>query len=341
VGVLRLVAVLAAALLFAAVAPAALAAPPPASWAAPQIQLVTSRGLLGGDAAAFRPGDPLSAGQLNALVADLGGTPTGEPADPSEPVTIAELDAGLVRGLGLGGAARRFVDGVRAAGLSPSTRLGTEVVARLLGLRLDHADDSLELDPADPATRAEAAYSAAKILGWQGWEKQYAENLATSFAPPPVTGWQETILDTAVSLVGYPYVLAGAGELPQERLGETVPGGFDCSGLVWRVYKTARYAAGIALGATLQGRSTYAMSGEVPRAERIGFAALEPGDVVFFGRRGPASKPAEIGHAGIYLGGGWMVNASSTGVTLSPISSGYYRPRFAWARRPLAEAGLE
>jgi cell wall-associated NlpC family hydrolase len=329
------------ALLALAAAPDTPAAPPPASWAAPQIQVVTSRGLLGGDAAAFNPDDPLSSGQLSALVADLGGTTAGTPADPSEPVTISELDAALVRGLGLGGAARHFSDGLRAAGLSPPARLGTEVVARLLGLRLDHADDSLEPGPADPATRAEAAYSAAKILGWQGWEKQYVEDLASSFAPPPVTGWQETILESAVSLVGYPYVFAGASELPQERLGQQVPGGFDCSGLVWRVYKTADYAAGTALADTIRGRSTYAMSGEVPRADRIGFAALEPADVVFFGPRGRASKPAEIGHAGIYLGGGWMVSASSTGVTRSPISAGYYRPRFAWGRRPLVEAGLD
>jgi cell wall-associated NlpC family hydrolase len=330
-----------AALLALAAAPAAPAAPPPPSWAAPQIQLVTSRGLLGGNAAAFRPDDPLSTGQLNALVAGLGGTPAGAPADPSGPVTISELDAALVRGLGLGDAARRFADGLRSAGLSPPARLGTEAVARLLGLRLDHADDSLEPGPSDPATRAEAAYSAAKILGWQGWEKQYVEDLASSFAPPPVTGWQQTILETAVSLVGYPYVFAGASELPQERLGQQVPGGFDCSGLVWRVYKTADYAAGTALADTIRGRSTYAMSGEVARSERVGYAALEPADVVFFGPRGRASKPAEISHAGIYLGDGWMVSAASTGVTLSPISSGYYRPRFAWARRPLAEAGLD
>ena len=68
--------------------------------------------------------------------------------------------------LGLRKAAKQFTQGARAAGLEVPGRFGTEVVARLLGLRLNHpaAQDFLELRPQDPATRAEAAYSAAQIL---------------------------------------------------------------------------------------------------------------------------------------------------------------------------------
>ncbi len=156
-----------------------------------------------------------------------------------------------------------------------------------------------------------------------------------------MTGWQRTILQTAISLIGYPYVYAGTSEYPQDRLGVTVPGGFDCSGFVWRLFKTASYAIGTSLPGTLRGRTTYAMSGEAPAAQRIGFDSLEPADVVFFGPLGPRSRPAQIGHMGVYLGGGWIVHSSTQGVSLSPIGSGYYRQRFAWARRPLAEAGLE
>ena len=43
---------------------------------------------------------------------------------------------------------------------------------------------------------------------------------------------------------------------------------------------------------------------------------------------------------GIYVGGGWMVHSSRYGVALAPLT-GQYRERFAWARRPLVEAGLE
>jgi cell wall-associated NlpC family hydrolase len=136
-------------------------------------------------------------------------------------------------------------------------------------------------------------------------------------------------------------VFAGTSERPQTVLGQAVPGGFDCSGFVWRVYKLASYSVGTPLADTLKGRTTYAMSGEVPASERIPFDSLESGDVLFFGTLGPRSKPAQVYHTGIYLGGGWMIHSSGTGVTLSPIATGYYTKSFAWARRPLAEAGLE
>jgi hypothetical protein len=43
---------------------------------------------------------------------------------------------------------------------------------------------------------------------------------------------------------------------------------------------------------------------------------------------------------GLYLGGGWFVHSSEEGVALSPLSTGWYAGRFAWGRRPLAEASL-
>jgi cell wall-associated NlpC family hydrolase len=320
-----------------------LAAGRTASWAQPQIKLVTAHGLLGGDPADFRPDDALTAGDLTDLVAGLTGKPAAAPADPAATVTIAQLDAALVRGEGLSAAAARFRTAAVAAGLHPPARFGPEAVARLLGLRTDHprSQEDLEPAPSSVASRAEAAFSAAKILDWKGWETQYVTSLSATFAPPLVSGWQQTILQQAVSLIGYPYVFAGTSEKPQTVLGQAVPGGFDCSGFVWRVYKLAAYAAGTPLADTLKGRTTYAMSGEVPAAKRIPFAALEAGDVLFFGTSGPRSKPSQVYHAGIYVGGGWMIHSSSTGVTLSPVATGYYAKAFAWARRPLAEAGLE
>jgi cell wall-associated NlpC family hydrolase len=82
------------------------------------------------------------------------------------------------------------------------------------------------------------------------------------------------------------------------------------------------------------------MSGEVPASKRVSFASLQPGDVLFFGSKGLRSKPTQVYHAGIYLGGGWMIHSSGQGVALAPIATGYYAMHFAWARRPLAEAGL-
>jgi hypothetical protein len=36
-----------------------------------------------------------------------------------------------------------------------------------------------------------------------------------------------------------------------------------------------------------------------------------------------------------------MIQSSGTGVSLAPVATRYYAESFAWARRPLAEAGLE
>jgi hypothetical protein len=61
-------------------------------------------------------------------------------------------------------------------------------------------------------------------------------------------------------------------------------------------------------------------------------------DVLFF-RRGQQSKPADIDHAAIYLGDDWMIESSGRGVGLARLD--WSRQAFAWAGRPLAEAGLE
>jgi cell wall-associated NlpC family hydrolase len=323
-----------------ALAGPASSAPGGKSWADPQIRLVVAHGLMGGNASSFRPLATLTAGELSDLVAGLSGKPLVTAAHSEAPVTVTQLDAALVRGLALGPAAVEFAQDARTAGLAPPNRFGTEVVARLLGFRTDHANDSLEPAPSDPASRAEAAFSAAKILRWKGWEAQYATDLAASFDLPVEDGWPRKVLRQAVALIGYPYVWGGTSERVQAPLGTEVPGGFDCSGFLWRVYKLAGYAKGTTLAETLHGRTAAAMSAEIPKASRIGFLSLEPADVVFFGSEGPRSKPAEIDHAGIYLGGGWMIHATGTGVSLAPLQ-GTWRTRFAWARRPLAEAGLE
>jgi len=315
--------------------------PPQASWAQAEIRYVVKRGLMAKTVASFRPTDPLTQGELATLVAGLTKQPTASAAKSSTRVTVAQLDARLVRALGLSDAAKTFSDGARAAKLTTPSRFGTETVARLLGLRTNHParHDDLELLPSDPVTRAETAYSVARILRFNGWEAQYAEDAAATFELPRVGAWQKRVLDTAVRLVGFPYVWGGTSEKPEAPFGVPAHGGFDCSGFVWRVYKLQAYPGGAALASTIKGRTTYQMSGEVPKTKRIAYAKLAPGDVVFFGPAGPRSRPASIGHAGIYLGAGWMIHSSGQGVAVTPLT-GWYRQQFAWGRRPLAEAGL-
>jgi cell wall-associated NlpC family hydrolase len=314
---------------------------PPPSWALPQIKLVVAHGLMAKSVQTFHPNDPLTRSALMSLVAGLTYEPVTTSNASTAPVTMAQLDATLVHALGLSGAAAEFSAGARTAGLAPPSRFGTEVVARLLGLRTNHPAqlDSLELLPSEPATRAEAAYSAAQILRFGAWQATQVEGLAQSFELPVLTPWQKRILTTAVRFIGYPYVWGGTSETAESPMGVSAPGGFDCSGFVWRVYKLQAYPGAPALAGTLKGRTTFQMSGEVPASKRIAFARLKPADVLFWGADGPRSKPAEVDHTGIYLGNGWFIHSSGYGVALAQLS-GWYKSRFAWARRPLAEAGL-
>jgi peptidoglycan DL-endopeptidase CwlO len=114
----------------------------------------------------------------------------------------------------------------------------------------------------------------------------------TYIAPPGAAG---AAMQAALNQRGKPYRFGGAG-----------PSDFDCSGLVVYAYMLAGMGGLPHSAAALQG-----MGMSVSRAD------LQPGDLVFFG------SPAQ--HVGIYVGGGMMVNAPSSGqvVKVEPLFSGY------------------
>jgi cell wall-associated NlpC family hydrolase len=260
---------------------------------------------------------------------------------PAQAVTVKQLDAALVGYLGLGDAARAIQGTLAQAGLHPRAGTGAEAVARMLGLRLNHpaGQDDLELLPTQPATRAEAAWSFAQLLQLDNRSPDGVRQAAAAFTLPDLTPWQRRILTTAVSYVGYPYVWGGTSPTKETLFGVSSAGGFDCSGFVWRVYKLTPYPGERGLAGVLRGRTTYQMSGEVPQRDLLPAAKLQPADVMFFGAHGRASKPSEVDHTALYLGNGWFIQSSDEGVTLLPFN-GWYASSFAWARRPLREAGL-
>ena len=343
------------------------------NWAAPQIATVVAHKLMGAKSVRkFHPNATLTNKALTSLAADLKeqlgstaptadgtgdtgttttgttttGTTTTTVSDPTAPVTMTQLDRSLVQAIGLGKAAKQFTQGARADGLAVPGRFGTEVVARLLGLRLNHpaAQDFIELRPQDPATRAEAAYSAAQILDLgllaDSWQIAEVKSLAADFTLPQVNDWQRQILKVAFSKIGMPYIWGGTSDNTETDFGVTARGGYDCSGFVWRVYKLQSYPDEGGLASTLTGRTTYTMSVEVPRSKRISFQKLQPADVIFFGSRGPSSKGSQVFHTAIYVGNGWFIQSSDRGVALAQLT-GWYKKKFAWGRRPLREAGLE
>ena len=333
---MRRLAALGAVLALLAAAPAASAR----SWAQSEIRAAVGSGLMGPSVAAFRPSATLTRADLARIVTGI--THRERPiTDPERPVTMTGLNRALVAALGLAPAAKAIRSELARADLKPPRRAGWETVARLLQLRFNHpaANDDRELLPTDPATRAEAAYSVARVLELSSWEVERAREAARSFAIPPLTAWQARVLRRAVHFVGFPYIWGGTSESRETLFGVTSRGGFDCSGFVWRVYKLQRWSGAPRLNAVLRGRTTFEMAGEMPRAARIARARLRPADVVFFGSRGAASAPAEVTHTGISVGGGWFVHSSSQGTTLAPLD-GWYATTFAWGRRPLAEVGL-
>jgi cell wall-associated NlpC family hydrolase len=371
--VVTLAATVAVAAVAAAAAPGSAGRLP--DWAAPQIATVVAHGLMGAKSVRkFRPNAVLTRQTAADLAVGLqqqlapppgpsgstgttttgttdttttdGTTITQSVSNPDGNVSMAQLDRSLVEALGLGKAAKEFAQGARAAGIAVPGRFGTEVVARLLGLRVNHpaAQDFIELRPQDPATRAEAAYSAAQILGLglldDSWQIAEVQSLADAFALQQVSEWQRRILALAFSKIGMPYVWGGTSDGQEVDFGVTARGGYDCSGFVWRVYKLQKYPNEGSLASTIQGRTTYKMSFEVPRAKRIPIAKLQPADVIFFGTQGSHSRGSQIFHTAIYAGNGWFIESSGKGVALTQLS-GWNRKKFAWGRRPLNEAGLQ
>jgi hypothetical protein len=104
----------------------------------------------------------------------------------------------------------------------------------------------------------------------------------------------ENVVATARTFVGIPYLWGG-----------TSPKGFDCSGFS----QTAFW-----LNGTLLPRDA-GQQWDIGEAvdTSSGFAALRPGDLVFFGDGKPSGPEPKVDHVGISLGGGAFIHAPSSG----------------------------
>lgn len=106
------------------------------------------------------------------------------------------------------------------------------------------------------------------------------------------------------------------------RYGGESPRGFDCSGFTSYIYK--KYGIDINRTAADQARQgTY-----VPKNK------LRAGDLVFFDTNGGKTK--RVNHAGLYIGNGKFIHASSSRkgaqVKISSLNEGYYRRAYVTGR---------
>jgi cell wall-associated NlpC family hydrolase len=297
------------------------------TWNADEQEAVADSGVLPRLADGHFHGErPLTGAQLAAA---LGDAPTASAAG----VSVTAFDAKLVAHLGLSDVADHVQTTARQAGLNPPATFGTEVVARFMGLRFNHPaeDETLELYPWDPITRAEAAHSFAVLSDW------YAESARTqlsAFTLPTYDDATKRALRVAVSKIGMPYVWGGETDRTSNDLyGPQAHGGYDCSGFVWRVFKLSGQPAGARIG----GRTAAQMAGEIRKRERVHLEDVQPGDLLFFGDASFNGKATETGvdHVGIALSEHWMINSSAQGVYIASLDDGWRRDRFTWARRVL------
>ena len=163
-------------------------------------------------------------------------------------------------------------------------------------------------------TRRKADLAAKKrtILAGIAAQQAIARRVTDTTSPTPlrpaacpftsIGGPAAIAVRTACAQIGKPYLWAAAG-----------PNRFDCSGLM--VYAWAR------AGVHLRHFTGWQWADATP----VTAAQLRPGDLVFF-------FPPRMHHVGMYVGGGWIVDAPHTGdvvrmerMNIRPIG-GYRRP---------------
>lgn len=155
-----------------------------------------------------------------------------------------------------------------------------------------------------------AAVSAAEVADEQGSTVDEDSNAAAEESK-----LRQEVVAYAKKFLGVKYVYGGES-----------PKGFDCSGFVQYVFKNFD----IKLDRSSEDQ---ALNGK-----KIKKSELKPGDTVYFDTNGGHNA---IEHAGIYIGNGKFIHASSgrsnRRVVISSLTEGYYNECYMWARRVITD----
>ncbi|MBS5787063.1 MAG: C40 family peptidase [Clostridioides difficile] len=134
---------------------------------------------------------------------------------------------------------------------------------------------------------------------------------SSSDVPASSSSSVQSVLNLAYSKQGLPYVWGAEG-----------PNSFDCSGFTKYVFKNS---VGVSIPRTSKEQANF--------GQTVSKSNLQPGDMVFFTTDGSG----QVSHVGIYVGGGSMIHAPSSGknIKVTSIESSYYTQRFVTAKRVL------
>jgi NlpC/P60 family/S-layer homology domain len=258
---------------------------------------------------------------------------------PNDPVTTREVHRALVLAIGFGDLAA----GADALHLRDGTPidtpkdLGTLLIGMRIGLRYNHGDESLDVGPDDPLSRAEVAWSLFRASTEPTWMHDSLSKYAT-MTLPNLSMKLQRVVAFAVKYVGYPYVWAGEWNVPTGSgycCGAQPVGGFDCSGVTWWVMKQPVSGWDPTPPRDYEGwdlpqRVSASMAAV---GKRVRWDDKRPGDLLFY----DGDDDGRVDHVDTFIGGGWAIDSggSNAGVTLTWVSNNWYEDHFVHARRIL------
>ena len=261
-----------------------------------------------------------------------------EPSDdgrfnPDGAVTTASLHAILIDVLGLRRIARQL-DALQTRGgvRFPTPRhFGALMLGMRLGLRYNNSNESMDVGPRTPLTRAQVAFSLFRASTLPSWVVPWVRDQYDGIVLPNMDETRRSIVRWGVRYVGYPYVWGGEWGIDSSQ---PVPG-FDCSGIVWWAMRQNDGGSWMVhpprpyVGWNLPQRS----SADMARFGKLGYDALRPGDLMFY----DGNDDGTVDHVDVYVGNGYALDSSSStgGVTIMWVGSGWYRDHFVHGRRIL------